>query len=175
MKYILVISLLLMVDFCKHTPDKVSSNLTEQKQIVSQSNGQAKADALCTRLSEIKDWPFDLKEGISDEVLDGLFKQGELSIPCLIDKLTDTAKMKDPRSDPTNYSDFRVGDAAFFLLLEITDVSLEEMLPASLKKNVKDNGVYAYFEYVEKQQNRKLLQQKWQEWLKHKQESEPHR
>lgn len=52
--------------------------------------------------------------------------------------------MKDPRQAPV-YRDFRVGDAAFFVLLRITKVPFEEMLPTQVRSELEDEGVYAYF------------------------------
>jgi hypothetical protein len=71
--------------------------------------------------------------------------------------------MKDPRSAPT-YLDFRIGDLAFFLLVRITEIPFEEMLPNSVKSRIKDEGVYAYFEHVKRTDNRKALQARWKAW-----------
>jgi hypothetical protein len=73
--------------------------------------------------------------------------------------------MRDPRSEPT-IADFRVGDLAFFLLLRITGVSFEQMLPEDVKAKVKEEGVYAYFRYTEVPANRAALQRRWKAWLK---------
>lgn len=68
----------------------------------------------------------------------------EAAISCLIGKITDSNTMKDPRQAPV-YRDFRVGDAAFFVLLRITKVPFEEMLPTQVRSELEDEGVYAYF------------------------------
>ncbi len=80
-----------------------------------------------------------------------------------VSQLMTKTRMKDPRSAPT-YPDFRVGDLAFFLLVDITKIPFEQMLPYSVKFKIKDEGVYAYFEYVEHLNNRKALQNKWRAW-----------
>lgn len=126
--------------------------------------GKTDADDLCKRLAEIKKIPFK-GEIVDDEVYNMVMGQGKAAIPCLIDKITDTTKMKDPRSAPT-YRDFRVGDLAFFLLVRITKTPFEEMLSEPVKDQLKDEGVYAYFRYVEDTDNRKNLQEKWREWFK---------
>ena len=67
------------------------------------------------------------------------------------------------------YREFRVGDAAFFVLLDITKVPFEQMLPAEVKSELEDDGVYAYFEYIKKDENRKSLQGESQAWYDQKQ------
>jgi hypothetical protein len=133
-----------------------------------QTSAAAKAksemDDLCRRLSEIKRLPFK-GESIDDEIYNQFLKQGKAAIPCLINSITNATKMRDPRSAPS-YEDFRVGDAAFFILLKITNVPFEQMLPYQVKARLKEEGVYAYFRYVEKTANRKALQDRWKAWLK---------
>jgi hypothetical protein len=55
---------------------------------------------------------------------------------------------------------FRVGDLAFFLLLRITGVPFEQMLPENVRAKVKEEGVYAYFRYTEVPANRAALQRR---------------
>jgi hypothetical protein len=121
-------------------------------------------ESLCERLSEIKKMPFK-GEKIDDELYNEIVDRGKAIAPCLIDKITDMTRMKDPRSAPS-YPDFRVGDLAFFLLVRITGTPFEQMLPDSVKARMKQEGVYAYFEYVEFPDNRRALQENWQAWLK---------
>lgn len=131
-------------------------NLSEQ--------AKSEAEFLCDRLSEIKQLPFKGRP-VDDELYNKIIGQGKAIVPCLIDKITDVTKMKDPRSAPT-YPDFRVGDLAFFLLVRITGTPFEQTLPDSVKAKMKQEGVYAYFEYVEFPDNRRALQENWQAWLK---------
>jgi hypothetical protein len=128
---------------------------------------RARAEILCQRLPEMKTMPFK-GEPIEDEVYNGLISLKDAAIPCLIGKITDSTRMNDPRQAPV-YRDFRVGDAAFFLLLDITKVPFEQMLPAEVKSELEDQGVYAYFEYIKKDENRKSLQASWQAWYDQKQ------
>jgi hypothetical protein len=118
---------------------------------------------LCNSLSEIKVMPIK-DETVDDDVYNGLMAAGKEAVPCLIERITDTTKMRDPRKEP-HYSDLRVGDAAFFVLLDITKVPFEQMLPEDVRAKIPDQGVYAYFEYVEKAKNRKVLQGRWRGWL----------
>ena len=160
-----VISLSLLLAACQLGKSKPNEH---QPPIKSQdSQVSAKAEALCERLSEIKRMPFH-NEKVDDEVYNGLIELKEAAIPCLIDKLTDTTRMTDPRQAPS-VSDFRVGDVAFFVLLDIVnvpfDVPFERILPEEVMSKWKDEGVYAYFKYTEKAENRKLLQERWRTWF----------
>jgi hypothetical protein len=127
----------------------------------------ARAEILCQRLPEMKTMPFK-GEPIEDEIYNGLAALKDAAIPCLIKKITDSTRMNDPRQAPV-YRDFRVGDAAFFVLLDITKVPFEQMLPAEVKSELEDEGVYAYFEYIKKDENRTSLQARWQAWYDQKQ------
>lgn len=124
-------------------------------------------ESLCNRLIELRTIPYDVEELADDEVYDGLVKMGTRAIPCLIKKITDITKMEDPRTAP-HVEDFRVGDAAFFMLLYITKEKWqpETMFSAEYAKLWRTEGVYAYFAYVEKPANRKRIQLWWKDWAK---------
>jgi hypothetical protein len=123
-----------------------------------------KVQLFCNRLSEIKIIP-NKEVTADDDVYDGLIKSGDVAIPCLIEKITDTSKMLDPREAP-HIQDFRVGDAAVFMLNRITNEPLENILPNEYAKRWKSEGVYAYFSYVERSDNRKNIQEWWKNWTK---------
>lgn len=133
----------------------VAGKVVESRQA---SDVGREAEKLCARLAEIKVLPFK-GERVDDEVYNGLLRLGREAIPCLLDKITDTSRMKDPRKTPI-YHNFRVGDVAFFVFLEISGVPLEEMLTASVRRRFAEEGVYAYFRYVENHKNRESLQRK---------------
>lgn len=122
------------------------------------------ASEVCKRLNSIKHMPFQ-NEHVDDEVYNQVVAKGQAIVPCLVEQLTNGTKMADPRSEPT-VADFRVGDLAFFLLLRITNVPFEQMLPNSVKDKLKEEGVYAYFKYSEDPANRAALQRRWKAWLK---------
>jgi hypothetical protein len=124
--------------------------------------GKSDEEAVCKRLSEVKELPFK-DESVNDEAYNDILGRGRAAIPCLIGEITNTTRMKDPRSAPI-YLDFRVGDLAFFLLVRITNIPFEEMLPNSVKSRIKDEGVYAYFDHVKRTTNRKALQARWKAW-----------
>jgi hypothetical protein len=140
----------------------VSHTLSAQSQEVATSGPEA--SGLCKRLSAVKHMPFQ-DEHVDDQVYNQIMAKGSAMTPCLVEQLTNGTKMRDPRSEPT-VADFRVGDLAFFLLLRITGVPFEQMLPENVKAKVKEEGVYAYFRYTEVPANRAALQRKWKAWLK---------
>lgn len=123
--------------------------------------------SLCDRLKELKTIPYSYDEPVGDPIYDGLLAHGKKAIPCLIDKITDITPMHDPGPGPV-VQDYRVGDAAVFMLLMITKVEWqpETMLSPEYAKLWKTEGIYAYFAYVEKPENRKKIQEWWLNWMK---------
>jgi hypothetical protein len=104
-------------------------------------------------------------ERVEDPIYNGIVKYGRAAVPCLIERITDVTPMKDPRKAPI-YRGFKIGDAAVFLLHRITGLPLEEMLPEEVNERMKEDGVYAYFDYVRRPANRAAIQHRWSEWLK---------
>lgn len=124
-------------------------------------------DLLCSQLHKIKKLPYNYGDVIDDPIYNQLLSQRELAIPCLVDKITDTTLMQDPSTSPS-VQDFRVGDAAMFVLLFLTKEKWqpETMLSPHYAELWKTEGVYAYFAYVKKPANRKKLQKWWADWMK---------
>ena len=120
----------------------------------------AEEDDICNRLAEVKEVPFRSTDPISDPAYRELRDSGLRAAPCLIDRLTDTTPMKDPRQAPF-YNGFVIGDLAMILLAELEQISLYEPLPEEYKSKAKTAGVYAYFEYVETPSNRAALRDWW--------------
>jgi hypothetical protein len=120
----------------------------------------ASPTSLCARISEIKVLPMKGERG-EDPLYDAFMDAGEGVVPCLINEVTNITKMRDPRSEP-GFPDIqiRVGDIAYFLIIDITKLNFTELLPADVQAQYKDQGVYAYFKYVQKLANRKTLQDK---------------
>ena len=110
------------------------------------------------------------REKGEDAVYDAFMDAGYSVLPCLIDKVTDTTTMPDPRPEP-GFPDveFRVGDIAYFLLTDITKLGFTELLPPAVTKEYKDDGVYAYFKFVRNPANRQMLQDKLHEWYQRNQ------
>lgn len=163
LKNLVTITTLVLLTTCQLGESKIKPHekLASQQDVTARS----RAEALCKRLSEIKNMPFK-REKVSDEVYSGLAELNEAAIPCLIEKLTDTTRMPDPRHEPTFSDFFTVGDAAFFTLIRLVDVPFEKVLPDEVMSKWKERGLYAYFEYVQKDENRKKLQIKWRTWYR---------
>ncbi len=129
---------------------------------------QADAQNLCDRVSEIKIMPFK-GEHVDDAAYNAFIEAGASALPCLIAKVTDTRKMRDPRKAP-GYAgiETRVGDVAYFTLTDITKIDFIEIFPAKVRERYKTEGVHAYFEFVQKKRNRVWLQRKLSEWYRRK-------
>jgi hypothetical protein len=123
---------------------------------------QAHATDLCEHVLKIQKLPFK-DEGVDDPSYNALVEAGEAAIPCLIPMVTDMRKMRDPRQAP-KYGGVRVGDVAYFVLVDIANINFVEMLPARVQKRYKTEGVYAYFEFVERPRNREWLRRRLSEW-----------
>ena len=67
---------------------------------------------LCSRISDIKILPQKGETG-EDQTYDAFIRAGEKVVPCLIEKVSDTTKIRDPRQEP-GYPDIqvRIGDIA---------------------------------------------------------------
>lgn len=129
---------------------------------------QADAQGLCDRIAEIKVLPFK-DERVNDAAYNALIEAGEAALPCLIGKVTDTRKMRDPRQSPGYVGiETRVGDVAYFVLVDIAELGFIEMFPAGVQEKYKTDGVNAYFEFVRKKRNRQWLQRKLNEWYRSK-------
>lgn len=142
-------------------------------QIYSQSSSieRTKDSGLCARLALIKELPYSYEEMGVDSNYDALYQAGEAVIPCLIDKITDTTVMADPRC-PRISEDTKVGDVAYFVLVGITKIKFEEMLPASVQKKYLAEGVYAYHSYIDGDGARAELQSKLRDRYKQKLKSD---
>ena len=141
--------------------DRRNSNSASQEQSAS---SPLNAQALCNRVSEIKMLPVKGEQGI-DLTYDSLIAAGDSVVPCLIDKVIDTTPMADPRG--THKVDTRVGDVAYFVLVDSTKIDFIAPLPPEIQKAYKhDEGVYAYHRFVEKPENRLKLQQNLRDWYK---------
>ena len=132
-------------------------------QTASHPSSPAVESHLCDRLAEVRHVPFD-NEPVDDAIYNQIMSHKHAVVPCLVDQIVNETLMHDPRSEPVE-SNFRVGDLAFFLLVDITNVPFEQMLPDDVRGHLKDQGVYAYFGYVSIPGNRTALQRKWKTWL----------
>ncbi len=129
---------------------------------------QASAQNLCDRVADIQALPIK-EERVNDAAYNDFIEAGESALPCLIAKVTDTRKMRDPRRVP-GYAgiETRVGDVAYFMLARIARLDFIEMFPAKVQEGYKTEGVYAYFEFVKKKRNRMKVQRRLNEWYRSK-------
>ena len=135
-------------------------NSTPQKTLASADD----PDLLCARVAEIKSMPFK-DERVDDAAYNALINADEDVLPCLIEKVADATPMKDPRGIP-GPTDTRVGDVAFFVLIDIAKLDFESMMPAEVKSKLKEEGVYAYHKFVNEEGNRKRFQSSLREWYR---------
>jgi len=99
----------------------------------------------------------------TDEAYLRIMSAGKRAIPCLIDKITDTAPMVDPRMAPA-YRGIVVGDIAVFILARITGRRFSEFLPNEAADAYEVEGIYGYFRYVADPTHRQAIQDRWREW-----------
>ena len=121
-------------------------------------------NVLCSRLSELQRIPFEKGAKADDPVYDGLMSYGQDAIPCLIKEISNTAPAIDPRESP-HVRDYVIGDSAVFLLSRITGEPIVEMLPKNIADQWADRGIYAYFDFVSRLENRKTIQKWWEKWF----------
>lgn len=126
----------------------------------------AEPQDLCARVAEIKKIPFK-DEKVDDAVYNALINAGDAVLPCLIDKVADSTPMRDPRSIP-GPTDTRVGDVAFFVLMDIAKLDFESVMPPEVKKVLKEEGVYAYHRFMSEPSNRLRFQSTLREWYRQK-------
>lgn len=118
---------------------------------------QRRAAAACARLERLHELPF-AGEPATDPVQLALREQGRMAFPCLVDRVTDTKAMSDPRKAPP-YPGFVVGDAAVLVLADLGALQLPDSLPEPVRARWPEQGMYAYFEYVKDPAHRRELQE----------------
>jgi hypothetical protein len=122
-----------------------------------------RAAVLCGRLGEIRELPFK-GEHVDDPVYNALVAAGKAALPCLIDSLDDTTPTPDPRKAPRYEAEVVIGDVAFFVMPDLADVSMEQLLPDEILDGWRNEGMAAYFRYVSKPGNRRALQSYIRGW-----------
>lgn len=135
-----------------------SSDLYSQNKVDSKS-----AEELCQSVSKINELPRDWGQKGVDKTYDSIVDAGDVVVPCLINNITNTKVMKDPRC-PTISTATTVGDISYFILVDLLKLNFVQLLPDDVKQSYKTNGVYAYHEYIDKKGSRKELQQKLRKW-----------
>ena len=120
---------------------------------------------LCARLAEVRVLPFK-DESVDDPVYNGLVSLGRNAVPCLIGEITNTKLTHDPRKAP-HYGNVKVGDVAFWILGRIVTLRYDKLFPQDVSKRFADEGVYAYFDWINKPGHRTLLQQNIKSYVAH--------
>jgi len=132
----------------------------------SASNTDRKKDIdTCSEIAKIRIVPFK-GEHVDDEAYNKIITNKDSSIDCLLENILNVTPMSDPRQAPP-YNGFVVGDTAFFLLSNLTDLKYSEVLPVNVQNKFKKQGIYAYFEYVKSFNNRKQLYQNVKSVINH--------
>jgi hypothetical protein len=122
------------------------------------------SQALCNRISKIKVFPLKGDRGV-DHVYDEFRDAGFKILPCLIQKVTDTTIFPNPVGEswgiPTT-----IGDVAYFLIIDISGLPEDQLLPQKVREDYKVEGLYAYYKCVQREANRKRLQVRLEEWYR---------
>lgn len=124
---------------------------------------------LCNRVAEIKDLPMKGDAGV-DGAYDALIAGGEAVVPCLIQKITDTTPMRDPRC-PRFSGRTTVGDVAYFVLVDLTKLDFVELLPVDIQRSYQTQGAYAYEDYIRRKGARRQLQARLRVWYRQRHSS----
>src|SRR6266571_7305185 len=78
-------------------PNKPASPEGSKQQ--ANKSGSHDPNLLCGRIPEIQVFPFKGERG-EDAVYDEFIATGDAVVPCLIERVTDTSKIRDPRQEP---------------------------------------------------------------------------
>src|ERR1700752_363339 len=119
---------------------------------------------LCDQISEIKRFPVKGEPGV-DSTYDALIAAGDDVIPCLIERITDTTPMHDPRC-PAWAEKVAVGDTAYYVLLDKTDLGFADLLPKNIQERYKTERVLAFDKYIRQKGARRQLQSRLHEWYR---------
>ena len=164
MLFVSIVSIVLSIA-CNSTQNPNLAVAHDKSKILPQSGPiSPDPETLCRQVSKISVLPFKGDKG-RDQVYDALVAAGDAVVPCLIDEITNLTRMADPREAP-KFADTRVGDIAYFVFTDITKMNFTDPLPTNVKEEYKAEGVYAYFRFVEKPENRKEIQRYLRDWYK---------
>jgi hypothetical protein len=119
---------------------------------------------VCSEIAAVRHIPFHPEDKVDDPAYSRLREKSWGVVPCLISQITNTSLTPDPRSAPV-YPKVRVGDVAFWVVKDITGLPYDEMFPEGTRRRFKQEGVYAYFEWVNRDGHRKKLQQNVDKWF----------
>lgn len=125
---------------------------------------------LCDHLIELKHNPWDPNDFSGDAVYDALKRKGRESLPCLVEKITDTHAAENPTGAPFWAGlTYRVGDTAVLMLMNMNDMYWPKgMLAKKYEDMFQSEGMFSYYFYVHEVPGaRKAVQRWWRNWLKY--------
>ena len=131
--------------------------------VTAQNGGATDAAKLCRSVSTIRQLPKDYGVRGADAAYDAIVAGGESVVPCLIDNITNTRVMTDPRC-PTISTATTIGDISYFLLIDILKLKFTDLLPLKVRQDYKTTGAYAYHRHIDRPGARKQLQAKLRHW-----------
>jgi len=103
-----------------------------------------------------------LPSAIEDDTFDALLRLGRYSLPCLVDHLSDTRWMPDPRTEPLLGAPL-VGDVAYMVL---GDKGVPDLLPGLAHKKPNELRMDDYFIWPREGNNRRKLQDAVRAWVR---------
>lgn len=119
----------------------------------------------CDEITAVRKIPFHAGDKVNDDAYNKLLSKSWAVVPCLIEEILNTRRTPDPRTAPL-YGDVHVGDVSFWVIKDITGLPYDQMSPPELVARFPDEGVYAYFDWVRRDGDRKKLRDKVMEWYK---------
>ena len=117
----------------------------------------------CSEIAAVRHIPFYSGDKTDDAAYNELREKSWHVVPCLIGQISNSTLTPDPRSAPI-YPRVRVGDVAFWVIKDITGLPYDDMFPATVRSRFPKEGVYAYFDWVNRDGHRKALQKNVEQW-----------
>jgi len=136
---------------CRQLPNvgTILENVVEETSVPGHSDNITNADA-------IDDSP------VFDDTYDALLRLGSHSLPCLVNRLSDTRWMPDPRTEPLLGAPL-VGDVAYMIL---GDKGVSDVLPSLTHKGPHELRMDDYFRWPSVGDHRQRLQNAVRAWLR---------